>query len=358
MKKKCIIHLTPSFGCGGLERVIANLVSSRRAQDAEHIVISLSDELSFSYALPENVKLISMSKKEGLDLWVHARLFNLLKKLKADVLHTYNFATLEYHAIAKLAGVKLSVHSDHGLGGDDPDGKNNIHNLFRKNISRLIDNYIVVSEDLKNWAINTVGVDRKKVEFIFNGVPVPNQIPEKRQRKENEPFRLLIVGRLAPVKNHKNLFEALELCLSKEINIHCDIVGNGPLENELKELAKKLNIPVTFHGHQKDVDFFIHKCDALILSSDYEAMPMTILEAMAQGRMTICPRVGGVESFITSKESVMPDDNSPLNLAKAIIDSISFVSSDKQRIDAYSLVSKKYSVETMADKYMSLYGVL
>lgn len=353
MSKKRIVHLTPSFGCGGLERVIANLISSERGQKAEHIVISLSDELSFGYALPENVELISMEKKNGLDLWVHARLFKLLKKLKIDVFHTYNFGTIEYHAMAKLAGAKLCVHSDHGLGGDDPKGENKTHNIFRKSISHLIDHYIVVSEDLKNWVTKTVGVDEKKVEFIFNGVPVPKEIPPAKGRAYSTPFQLLIVGRLVAVKNHKNLFEALMNCQQRGLNLQCHVVGNGPLEDELKAQARDL--PVVFHGHQKEVTPFIRNCDALILSSDYEAMPMTILEAMAQGRLTICPNVGGVASFISERESIMPKTNDPELLADAIEEIINLKDSEALRNRAFELVSEKYSVEMMAERYMAIY---
>lgn len=358
MSSDCVVHLTPSFGCGGLERVIANLTHSKEAKTKRHVIISLTDDLTFSYALPSNVECLTINKKPGLDLHAHIRLFFLLRKLKATVLHTYNFGTIEYHPISKLAGVKINIHADHGLGGDDPNGNNKTHNRFRKIMSFFIHHYIVVSDNLKDWVVNTVGVNEKKVHFIFNGVPVPEFIaPKGKKKNRGESFNLLIIGRLAPVKNHKNLFEAMQIFSEKRgVFMRCDVVGDGPLLESLKSLANKKMTRTVFHGLQQDIEPFLKDCDGLILSSNYEAMPMTVLEAMAYGRNVICPNVGGVMSFISHEEAIITKDNSPQELAKGIERLYFARNVEPLRLRGYEKVKSNYSVDIMAKSYMSLYN--
>jgi len=353
-----VAHLTPSFGCGGLERVIANLISANKNENIKHIVISLSSNMDFRYALPDNIEIHTLNKKDGLDLFTHARFLKLVNKLNIDVLHTYNFATLEYHFTAKFSKIKKHIHSDHGLGGDDPSGKNKKHNAFRKFISNLVDDYIVVSDDLKNWLIETVGIKSDRIEFIFNGVPVYDYIEKQ---NENSFCEFVIVGRLAEVKNHKRLFNSLHDLKNKHNreNFHCYVVGDGPLSGGLKNNVLELNMEsyVTFLGHQNDVKSIIEKSDALILSSDYEAMPMTALEAMALSVPVICPRVGGVEDFLSDNEAILVDGHSVEALTEGLLLFMKMNHEEKSKLSlqAHNLVESKYSVESMVSKYNAMY---
>lgn len=360
MTKECVVHLTQSFGCGGLERVIANLISHPDSQRVNHVVVSLSDDTSFKYALPDNVDVVSVNKKPGKDFGAHFRIFKLLKKYRAATLHTYNFGTIEYHLIAKLAGVRKHVHADHGLGGDHPEGKNAKHNAFRRLISHIIDNYIVVSDDLKKWVTEVVGVNKEKVRFVFNGVEIhPHEAPKPRHRKQ---LNTVIVGRLAKVKNHIRLIEALSHIerTHPELTVNCTIVGEGAERGAIEQALKsKLTHPnrVTLAGHQSDVNTFIRKADALILSSDYEAMPMTVLEAMSLSTPVVCPKVGGVEDFITINEAILTEKHDAQSLAEGIIKLTSIPYDDEVAMveRAHQKVSREYGLDKMVKTYTDMY---
>jgi sugar transferase (PEP-CTERM/EpsH1 system associated) len=362
MSKKIIVHLTYSFGCGGLERVIANMISNNKNTNIEHVVVSLTDNLSFSYALPSGTMVFSLDKKDGLDLHTHYRLWKLLKKLKPTVLHTYNFATLEYHFIAKCLQVKKLIHADHGFGGGENDGRQLKHNVFRKITSLIIDSYVVVSDDLAQWVTSRARISKNKVHIVHNGVVVPSQCPPIKQ-KDPLQLRIVIVGRLVPVKNHKRLLLALSRIHAyiPKANIQCDIVGDGPLRAELELLTESLlqSVDVIFHGHQNDVSTFIDNADVLVLSSDYEAMPMTVLEAMAAGTAVICPDVGGVKDFVDNSVVELIPGHNPTTLADKIIELYNSSSSDyaEKILAAHNKAKDLYSVESMTAKYYKLYDI-
>ncbi|MDP5030515.1 glycosyltransferase, partial [Paraglaciecola sp.] len=117
-----IAHLIYRFDVGGLERVMVNCINAMTSQNFQHVVIALTNVSDFSKHLKPSVKVYQLDKKLGKDLNSHWRLLKLLRKLKPDILHTYNLAAIEYHPIARLAGVKGHVHAEHGREISDPLG--------------------------------------------------------------------------------------------------------------------------------------------------------------------------------------------------------------------------------------------
>lgn len=358
-----VVHLVPSFGCGGLERVIANTIAGNSDPNIHHSVVSLASDISFAHTLPKGTCCISVHKQPGKDLGSHLRVAKVLHQLKADVLHSYNFATLEYHPISKLVGVKVGVHADHGMGGDNQGGKGRLKLLFRKAISYFLHYYVVVNEALRVWAVNDVGVSPLKVVHIPNGVPVPDE--QLLRPRPTTELRLVSVGRLASVKNHASLLCAINelqrryVCGEIKFQVSCQIVGDGPLRIPLEKQASELREPgqVRFEGEQGDVLPFIQHSDFLVLSSDYEAMPMVMLEALAASRPVVAPNVGGMAAFEHWPAVYLAENNHPESLVLAIINAAS--KTHKEQIEccskARAMIEEQFGLSLMSMRYHELY---
>src|SRR5699024_2024023 len=95
-------------------------------------------------------------------------------------------------------------------------------------------------------------------------------------------------GRLVEQKDYKTLLKAFQL-ISQRINSRLVILGKGPLENELKLLAKELDIQkkVSFLGFQSNPYKYMKKANVFILSSKWEGFGHVIVEAMAVGTPVI-----------------------------------------------------------------------
>jgi len=354
-----IVHLVYSFGCGGLEKVIANLINHSTDYDAEHVLISLTDDISMLEQVDKKIKVFVLDKKSGNDIKTHFKLFSLLKNLNPQAINTYNFGTIEYHAVAKLAGVPVRVHSDHGRGGDDPAGKNKLHNTFRKFIAYFITEYVVVSYDLFQWILNDLKINRKKVALLFNGVAVPEQI----EHASSSPKTFVTVGRLDKVKNQKLLIDAFALAVNTIDGFeHCilNIVGDGPLYDELSLQITSLNMnnSIQLLGFRNDITSILKNSDIFVLSSVYEAMPMTILEAMANKTPVVCTNVGGISKFISEKQAWFVESKN----CEALANKLNEVRvNDECRLEkvsnAFNFVSEKYEMKQMVKAYMTKYGI-
>lgn len=357
---KSIVHLVYSFGCGGLEKVIANLINHSTEYDVEHVLISLTDDISMLEQVDKKIKFFVLGKKSGNDIRTHIKLFSLLKEIKPQTINTYNFGTIEYHLVAKLAGVPIRVHSDHGRGGDDPAGRNKLHNTFRKFIANFITEYIVVSYDLFQWVLNDLKINSKKLSLIFNGVAIPEQI----EHSSTSPSIFVTVGRLDKVKNQKLLIDAFALAVNTIDGFECcklNIVGDGPLYNELSSQIKALNMEDSIHllGFRNDITHILKNSDIFVLSSIYEAMPMTILEAMANKRPVICTNVGGISKFISEQQAWFVESKNSEAMARKLNE---VIISNENRLEkvsnAFNLVSEKYEMKQMVKAYMTKYGVV
>ena len=354
-----VVHLVYSFGCGGLEKVIANLINHSTQYDVEHVLVSLTDDLSMLEQVEEKIKVFVLDKKPGNDIKTHFKLFSLLKKLKPQVINTYNFGTIEYHLVAKMAGVPIRVHSDHGRGGDDPAGKDKSHNLFRKFIINFISEYIVVSYDLYQWVLNDINVKSSKLTLIFNGVA----IPRAKDFISAEPKVFVTVGRLDKVKNQKLLINAFAQAVNLMPSFEqctLNIVGDGPLFNELQLQIEALAMKNHIHllGFRDDITAILEDSDVFVLSSVYEAMPMTILEAMANKTPVICTNVGGISQFITEEQAWFVESNN----CDALTNKLNEVKSNKESQltkvnNAYRLVNEKYAMQQMVKAYMVKYAI-
>jgi len=115
-------------------------------------------------------------------------------------------------------------------------------------------------------------------------------------------FAVGIIGRLAPVKNHRMLLDAVKILKDQGENhaFHFFVVGDGELREILTREAAALGIEkgVLFTGWQKEMLEVYQKLDAVVLTSLNEGTPVSLIEAMAAARPVIATEVGGVRDLM------------------------------------------------------------
>ena len=127
---------------------------------------------------------------------------------------------------------------------------------------------------------------------------------------------------MAPQKDIPNLLHAIPGVLAAVPEAHFILVGEGDLRAELETLAGELGIrpQVHFLGFRSDVVELLKTIDVFALSSQWEGLPVTILEAMAMGKPVVCTDVGGVsEVVVPDQTGLLVPPRSPETLARAII---------------------------------------
>lgn len=360
-----VVHLVNSFGVGGLERVLVNLINQTRSIDLEHIIVTQVPEKSFASKLIHEVQIFCLDKKSGKDIVSHIRLYKLLRQLKPDVLHTYNFGTLEYQGVGWLVGVPIRIHAEHGqetLKKLTESAK--MRGIVKHVAVRLLTYFVVVSRDLHKWATETLMLSSDKLKLVFNGIDLKEFEVESVLDIGRHAFTFVSVGRLVDVKNYELLLNAFSVARNQNKNFQNTrllIVGDGPNRQVLQKQILELRLAdsVKLLGYSDDIPSLFKEANVFVLSSRYEAQPMTALEAMACGLPVIATDVGGLAYLVSNeKNGLLVENENPLAMAKALI-----YANDNQeamrKLGAFGrdLVMKEYSIQVMSQQYLSLYGM-
>src|SRR4029077_15439339 len=192
---------------------------------------------------------------------------------------------------------------------------------------------------------------------IYNGAsPVDNHAAPR----PKFGFTLLYVGRLAPLKDHCTLLQAVSLVRTHHPDVRLWIVGDGPLEPSLRKLSDELGLNecVTFFGEQADVSPFLLAADLFVSSSVTEGLPVSLLEAMSVGLPALVTDVGGMSEIarLSGAVTLVPSSD-PEGMAGALCSAVA----RRQELPkmgklASHCYEQYFRPERMLDDYLTLYN--
>lgn len=355
-QRPLVVHLIYCLDTGGLERVMLNSIRGMAGQGFRHAVVSLTYATDFAKQLPADVTVYCLGKKPGADLTIHLKLWRLLRELRPTILHSYNLATLEYHPISWLAGVRGHFHAEHGRDVSDPKGDNKKYQWLRRLISPFVQRYIAVSDELKQWLLLQVRLPAKKVQLIYNGI---NTEQFHLSSTKSDCFDFIHVARLSPIKDQSTLIQAFAILREQSSQSwRLLIVGDGPLRADLELLVTRLGLTqdVEFLGERRDIAPLMQQSRVFVMSSLAEGIPMTVLEAMACGLPVVATAVGGLPELILSQQGRLVEPSSPQALADAMQYYLEQPALASQHgFNCRQRVCEKFSEPAMVTQYLDLY---
>ena len=236
----------------------------------------------------------------------------ILKEIQPDLIATHSSKA---GIVGRIAGWTLripTVFTAHGWSFTDgvPSQKKRIYKLFEKIIGRISDGVIAVSEYDRELAIKHKVLPAHKVHTIHNGV---HDLPVNKKffySEAEEPPTIIMVARFAAPKRQLQLLTALNQI--RHIQWKMSFAGDGPLLQEAKEFVERENLidRVIFLGNRDDITELLHKSSLFALLSDWEGLPLSILEAMRCGLPILASDVGGVkEAVYNSKNGYVVSKN-------------------------------------------------
>lgn len=168
---------------------------------------------------------------------------------------------------------------------------------------------LAVSGGVKDRLVHDYGYVPEKISVVYNGINsgrfVPATDEEKRdcRKRLNIPSAatvLVSTARLHPVKRLDRLIRAFGVLSKKHSNLCLLVTGEGPLRDQLQELAGRVchSERIVFLGKVEDVAVVLHASDIYALSSDEEGFGLALVEAMACGLLCIATKTVGPSEII------------------------------------------------------------
>ena len=315
-------------------------------------------------------RLVGNPRLNVSDVLAFALIFRLLRRQRPMILHTHTSkAGLLGRVAGRLSGVPIIVHTFHGLVLKDHYGrvKTNGVRAVERCLARFSDCLIVVNEQDKKDLIACRVASADKIEVIPLGLELKHFIDNRNPRGvlhrelglDSDCKLLGIVGRIAPIKNHRLFFDAMARVLEEYATAHLVVVGDGDLRPEMERYVREAGIAnkVSFLGWRHDLPQLYTDLDVVVISSKNEGTPVTAIEAMAAGRPVVATRVGGLPDVISDGETgylVAPGSVEQLASAvkRVLQDS---ETTDRLRLRARESVKHKFAVERLATDMDLLY---
>ncbi len=248
-----------------------------------------------------------------------------------------------------------------------------IENIFDKIITkhvyqRALKKIICVSESLKLRLIR-LGVKEEKISVISNGVDISEftKIPnakffDKFLDGKKDYKKVVFVGRLDAQKGVEYLIRAIPNIIKEYNKVHFIILGNGNLENILKNLAAELKIlnNITFLDMiplEKMAEFY-SSADIFCLPSIHEGFPLSIAEALSIGLIIVASATEGIpEAIIENQNGFLATPRNIEELTEKLIKSLTLSDDEIKKIrdNNINLARKNYSWQKIVKQIVNLY---
>lgn len=261
-------------------------------------------------------------------------------------LHTSFWKRLTIEQIAIERDIpKIIVHA-HNTGlevsGSYDQAAYDRHCEIKKKINKnLATNFCACSKAAADWLFGE-NIPEERIQILKNAIEVEEYIYNKDIRDKyrcdlnlDGCFVIGCVGRLSYQKNQEFLLTVIHDIADKVKNVRLLLVGEGPLENELKSQVQRLGIEnqVIFLGQRNDVPELLQSMDVFCLPSRFEGLGIVLVEAQASGLICFGSECVVDEVCVTDNLTRLPLD------AAVWSEAIASVSSGYQRENMYDQIT-------------------
>lgn len=312
MKKHKVLFFIYRLGGGGAARTILNIVNHLDRKKFEPILVTLNFTSDYESEVKDDITFVKLNTSRLR--FAIVPLIKLIRKEKPDLIFstvsTYNLIAI-LSTLLSFTKTKIIVREAALLGGNrKTDLMLRLYGLFYRFAHKIV----ALSEGVKENIIQRYNVNREKIIVIYN--PVDLRHIEQKMNCEDDlrndmqilfdsNKRIIIsAGRFVKEKDQKTLIQAFAK-IQKETNSKLVILGEGELEIELYEIAKKNGIQdhVHFIGFQQNPYVYFKKADLFVLTSLTEGFGHVLVEAMVTGTPIVSTRSKpGAEEVLNNGE--------------------------------------------------------
>ena len=290
-----------------------------------------ADEADYLEKVATDVKAIRIdglgrSIKPRADLTALFAIVKEIRRFKPDVIHTH---TAKAGVVGRIASIlsghrSVRVHTFHGhlLHGYFDPGKTKLVILVEKFLARFTNQLLAVGKQVQDDLI-TAGIgNSNKFAVMPPGLQLA-KVPSKHDARiefgldQNEIY-CAFIGRITQIKRPDRFLDVVAKVKSNDVKVKFIVAGAGEQLQYCQDRVTNEDLPVTFLGWREDIEVVLAAADFVILTSDNEGTPLSLIQAGMVGIPVVATNVGSTNEIVVNGKTGFLTDLSVDQLAKAV----------------------------------------
>jgi len=360
-----ILMVTTSLALGGAERQVVDLASALRARGWVVAVLSMikpTEYVADLAACDVEVAHIGMTRGRPT-LAALLRYRSFVRQWRPDIVHSHMVHANLLARIGRVFAPRIPVVST-------------VHTVmegrrWRAIAYRLTDPLAsattAVSRAAAERSVRIGAVPSGRITVIPNGFEfsrahVADGVADifRRELGVGDDFLWVTVGRLVPEKGHVTLLRAFEAVRRARPNVRLAIAGAGPERPAVDRLVTELGLGGSAFvlGERRDVAAILAAANAFVMSSQWEGLPMVLLEAAAQALPIVCTDVGGCSEVVRPELGGVLTGRSHEAIASGMLSVMDLHADERTKIgnDLRNLVRSEFDMATVVRRWEELYA--
>jgi glycosyltransferase involved in cell wall biosynthesis len=298
----CVVH---GFALGGAETMLLGFVRWLTAR-GHHVVVANtgpSGPLAASYHTAA-ARTVTLHRTRTADLHLVRQLRRVIEEESPDAVLSVLFYADVVTALAVRGTAVPHISWQHVPPSQDVKNRRFYHRAAYRFLLPRCCAVICCAEHVRREIVHTFHVREERTCTVHNGVDLARFMFHP-PRAPNGEFRIGMVARFGPEKGHDTLVHALPPVLNDVPGARLVLVGDGVTRPRVQQLAQALGVAdrVEFTGAIQEAERVYPRLDAVALPSECEALPVSVLEAMASGRPVVASDIPGVREAIVEGET-------------------------------------------------------
>ncbi len=363
-----VAHIVGKWLGGGVEAVVMNYYRNIDKNKVQFDFLCDSDSTNIPYEEIEKLggKVILIPPYQKA-IKYQKELIRIFKENKYRIVHSH-ISTMSIFPLraAKKAGVPVRIAHAHSTSNKKEWKKNILKQILRPFSKVYATDYMCCSELAGRWLFGNKEYDKGNVYLLNNAIDLDRfkydkKLRDKKRKELNISDDTVVighVGRFVEQKNHRFLIDIFNEVHKENKDSLLMLVGQGPLQDEIKEKVKSLGLEnsVLFLGQRNDVDELYQAFDVFCLPSLYEGLPVVGVEAQATGLLCILSDEMTKETKVLETTKFLSLNNSTKEWTKEIFEKFTkFKRKNTQKEITDNNFNIKNEIKKLEREYLMLF---
>jgi glycosyltransferase involved in cell wall biosynthesis len=308
------MRIIARMNVGGPAVQVSGLMRGFNSTEFDHHLYTgycAADEADYLDTVATDVKAVRIQGfgrrvSLGGDLKAFISLVSEIRDFKPHVIHTHTAKAGFLGRIASIISLQPSirVHTFHGhlLNGYFGSFKRTLVVIAEKSLAFFTDELLAVGDKVRQDLLNAGIGTKNKFGLMPPGLGIGSLSPKEDSRKilglTSDRLQCAFIGRVTQIKRPDRFLDVVSEIKKRGVDLDFFIAGDGELLDMCRERIKKEGLPVTILGWQSDIERVLSAADIVVLTSDNEGTPLSLIQAGMAGLPVVTTNVGSVPEVV------------------------------------------------------------